>query len=191
MAPVALHRSLSALGVLAASLVLALAAAPAASAGQGCEAVRATPAQVGTDQLAESTLCLLNAVRARYSLRPFRLSRSLSEAAERHASDMKRRHYFSHTSRDGTDFVQRIRRTGYFRRTSSWFVGENLAWGAGQHRSSPRGIVAAWMGSPPHRHNILDSRFREIGVGVVEGAPRRNVFGLPAATYATSFGSRD
>ena len=69
-------------------------------------------------------------------------------------------------------------------------MGENLAWGAGANRSSPRGIVAAWMESPPHRQNILDSRFREIGIGVVEGAPRRNVFGLPAATYATSFGSR-
>ena len=46
------------------------------------------------------------------------------------------------------------------------------------------------MASPPHRQNILNGRFREIGIGVVVGAPRRNVFGLPAATYATSFGSR-
>ena len=84
---------------------------------------------------------------------------------------MERRHYFSHTSRDGSDFVQRIRRTGYFKRASTWFVGENLAWGAGPNRSSPRGIVAAWMNSPPHRQNILNSRFREIGIGVVVGAP--------------------
>jgi uncharacterized protein YkwD len=186
-----LRRSLSAFGVLAASFALSLAAAPAASAGgQACASMRATPAQVSTDQLAASTLCLLNAQRARYRLRPLRLSETLSQAAQRHAGDMERRHYFSHTSRNGSDFVQRIRRTGYFKRASSWFVGENLAWGAGVNRSSPRGIVAAWMGSPPHRHNILDSRFHEIGVGVVEGAPRRNVFGLPAATYATSFGSR-
>ena len=46
------------------------------------------------------------------------------------------------------------------------------------------------MASPPHRQNILNSRFREIGIGVVVGAPRRNVFGLPAGTYATSFGTR-
>ena len=36
------------------------------------------------------------------------------------------------------------------------------------------------MASPPHRQNILNSRFREVGIGVVVGAPRRNVFGLPA-----------
>ncbi len=191
MTPVALHRSLLALVAIASVCVLALAMAPAASAGQqACSAMRATPAQVGTGQLASSTLCLLNAERARHDLRPLRLSQPLSAAAQRHASDMQRRKYFSHTSRDGSNFVQRIRRTGYFKRASTWFVGENLAWGAGPNRSSPRGIVAAWMASPPHRQNILNSRFREVGIGVVVGAPRRNVFGLPAGTYATSFGTR-
>jgi uncharacterized protein YkwD len=46
------------------------------------------------------------------------------------------------------------------------------------------------MASPPHRRNILDARFREIGIGVVEGTPKRTRFSMPAATYATSFGSR-
>ena len=190
MTPVALHRSLLALGAIAVACALAPAAAPAASAGQACSAMRATPAQVSTGQLASSTVCLLNAQRAHYGLRPLRQSPSLSVAAQRHAADMRQRAYFSHTSRDGSDFVQRIRRTGYLRRASNWFVGENLAWGAGPNRSSPRGIVAAWMASPPHRRNILDSRFREIGIGVVQGAPKRTQFSMPAATYATSFGSR-
>lgn len=191
MASVALPRPLRALAVFAAGCALALAAAPAASAGaRACPSMKATPAQVSTDQLGDSTLCLLNAQRARYGLRPLKLSEQLSAAAERHASDMQRRHYFSHTSRDGSTFVERIRRTGYFKRASSWFVGENLAWGAGPNRSSPRGIVAAWMASPPHRHNILDSHFREVGIGVVEGTPRRRVFSMPTGTYATSFGTR-
>jgi uncharacterized protein YkwD len=191
MARAALDKSLRLLALLALACVLVLAASPAASAGtRACSSMKATPPQVGTEQLAASTLCLLNAQRARYGLRPLRMSSQLSEAARRHAADMQRRHYFSHVSLDGTDFVKRIRRTGYLRRAGSWFVGENLAWGAGPNRSSPRGIVAAWMNSPPHRHNILDSRFREIGIGVVVGAPRRSVSSLPAGTYATSFGSR-
>jgi uncharacterized protein YkwD len=195
MAPPALTSSLPerlarALALFATACAIALFAAPAASAGQSCKAANATPDEVSTQQLTESTLCLLNAQRARFDLRPLRMSSQLSQAALRHAADMERRHYFSHVSRNGSSFVQRIRRTGYLQRASSWFVGENLAWGAGEHRSSPRGIVAAWMGSPPHRANILNSRFREVGIGVVEGAPRRSVFGLPAGTYATSFGSR-
>jgi uncharacterized protein YkwD len=187
MTRAALARSLTA---LAACFAIALAAAPSASAGRACASMRVTPAEAGTQQLVASTLCLINAQRARYGVRPLRLSQQLSAAARRHAADMERRHYFSHTSRDGSSFVDRIRRTGYFRRISSWYVGENLAWGAGPNRSSPRGIVAAWMGSPPHKQNMLNSRFREVGIGVVEGAPRRNVFGLPSGTYATSFGTR-
>ena len=176
--------------LLAVVLALVLATAPLASAGQTCESMTATPAQVSTTQLADSTVCLLNAQRARFGIRPLRINGQLSAAAQRHASDMERRHYFSHVSRDGSTFVERIRRAGYLERASGWFVGENLAWGAGTHRSTPRGIVAAWMNSPPHKRNILDSRFREIGIGVAEGAPRRGVPNVPAATYATSFGTR-
>jgi uncharacterized protein YkwD len=145
---------------------------------------------VSTDQLRQTTLCLLNGVRVRARLRPLRLNQQLSVAALRHATDMRRHAYFSHTSRNGATFVQRIRRAGYLRRASSWYVGENLAWGAGRNRSTPRGILFAWMASPPHKANILQSRFREIGIGVTPGAPQRTSFGLPAATYATTFGAR-
>ena len=135
--------------------------------------MRATPAQVGTGQLATSTLCLLNAQRARYRPAPAPAERSRSpQAAQRHASDMERRKYFSHVSRDGSDFVQRIRRTGYFKRASPGSSARTSPGGPGANRSSPRGIVAAWMASPPHRQNILNSRFREIGIGVVVGAPQ-------------------
>lgn len=155
-----------------------------------CAAKNATPAQVDTEELAQATLCLLNAERGRYQLRPLAANNSLSRAATRHAGDMETRHYFSHVSLDGSNFVQRIKRTGYLRGVSSWFVGENLAWGAGDHRSTAQGIVEAWMQSPPHRANILNGRFREIGIGIVLGAPRQVRGNPPAATYATSFGTR-
>ena len=160
------------------------------SAG-ACSARNATPAQVNTAQLAATTLCLLNAERSRYRLRPLSANRNLARAATRHASDMQQHKYFSHVSRDGKDFVQRIRRAGYLRNCSAWFVGENLAWGAGRHRSTPQGIVAAWMASAPHRANILNGRFREIGIGIALGTPRATRGNVPAATYATTFGSRN
>ncbi len=155
-----------------------------------CAARTATPAQVNTDQLAQATLCLLNAERARYHLRPLAANPRLARAATLHAQDMEQHKYFSHVSRDGSDFVSRIRRAGYLRHCSAWFVGENLAWGAGRRRSTPQGIVAAWMASPPHRANILNGRFREAGIGVALGTPRRIRGNVPAATYTTSFGSR-
>ena len=176
------------------ALVCLLVPAATASASKraqprACPATGSTPARASNEQLTQTTLCLLNAERGRYGIRPLSLSSQLSGAADGHAADMVRRGYFAHTSLSGTDFVDRIKRSGYLSRARSWYVGENLAWGAGRNRSTPRGIVASWMASPPHRANILNGRFRDIGIGVALGAPRRTQ-ASPAATYATSFGAR-
>ena len=55
-------------------------------------------------------------------------------------------------------------------------------------RVTPGGVVDAWMHSPPHRHNILSGKFREIGIGVARGVPVRANY--KGATYATDFGAR-
>jgi uncharacterized protein YkwD len=49
-------------------------------------------------------------------------------------------------------------------------IAENIAYG----QPTPRAVVAAWMGSPPHRRNILDCRLKNIGVGyalAADGTP--------------------
>jgi uncharacterized protein YkwD len=100
---------------------------------------------------------------------------------------MDARNYFDHTSRGGASFVDRIRRTRYLKGARGWVVGENIAWGSGS-LATPRSIMRAWMNSPGHRANILNRRFREIGVGIAKGAPAAGVGN--GATYATSFGAR-
>ena len=47
--------------------------------------------------------------------------------------------------------------------------------------------VAAWMHSPPHRQIMLDRRFREVGIGIVAGAPAGKSGGF---TYVGEFGRR-
>jgi uncharacterized protein YkwD len=47
-------------------------------------------------------------------------------------------------------------------------------------------MVRAWMDSPGHRTNILNRRFRDIGIGIVVGTPS----GPGGATYTTDFGTR-
>ena len=95
--------------------------------------------------------------------------------------------YFSHDSRDGSSFLDRLRRVDYVPRYGAWTVGENIAWGSDSY-ATPKEIVRAWMHSPGHRANILDRSFREIGIGVVRGAPVGGV--SHGATYATEFGAR-
>jgi len=146
---------------------------------------------VSEANMAKSTVCLLNNQRARRGLHKLRQNARLSKAARQHTSDMVRRRYFSHVSKSGSDIVDRLNRNGYMRGARSWTVGENLAWGSGT-RSTPREIVQAWMRSRGHRANILQRRFREIGIGVVFATPHRSssAAGRAAATYTTTFGAR-
>ena len=188
------------LPALAASLVLAAPAGAAtgsswkevpiahASASAKCPDTDKRPGEASEYALAKSAVCLINKQRARRGMRRLRLNTRLSEAARRHTIDMVKRNYFDHVSQSGTDIVDRLTRTGYMRGARSWTVGENLAWGSGT-RSTPREILVAWMNSPGHRANILQRRFREIGIGVVFEAPH-DTAGATAATYTTTFGAR-
>jgi uncharacterized protein YkwD len=152
-------------------------------AGAGCADPAPSPGSLGA--VAEATLCLLNGERGDHGLAPLAVNDQLGAAASAYAQDLVAGSYFSHTGRDGSDVRERIARTGYLPSDRSWRIGENLAWGTGA-LATPRSIVQAWMNSPGHRENILNSAYREIGIGVVVGNPAaRDGAG---ATYATEFG---
>ena len=184
--PSPIARTFRRFSLLFALATLCVVAVPA-SAGAACQSATATPGQAGKRAIVRATLCTINAERGRYGVAPLRLNRRLAAAAAAHAGDMDARNYFSHDSLDGGSFVDRIRRAGYLKGARSWTVGENLAWGS-RGRAAPQMITQSWMNSPGHRANILNSSFREIGIGVAHGAPV--AVGGPAATYATEFGTR-
>jgi uncharacterized protein YkwD len=166
----------------------AAAAPPVAIASQGC---RGSGARVGRTRgqiraARHSLLCLLNGLRRSRGLRPLRSNRRLSRAASGHSRFMVRAAFFSHVGPGGIGLVQRVRRAGYLSGTHSWLVGENIGFGIGRV-ASPAGMVRSWMGSTPHRANILSGSFHEIGLGVAPGIPGRPGRG---ATYTTDFGMR-
>ena len=170
------------LTVLSCLSLLALAPATAAAA---CADANVDPGGVTEARVVAATQCLVNAERARRGLGALTRDDRLDVAARRHARDMVARQYFAHRSPEGRHSSDRIRSAGYLASASAWVVGENLAWGT-YDRATPRAIVAAWMASPGHRANILDRRYRQIGVGLAPGNP---VLGDGAgATYATTFG---
>lgn len=72
--------------------------------------------------------------------------------------------YWSHTRPDGSNFDTVFAQVGL----SYQGVGENLYSSNGN--PTPRQIVDAWMDSPGHRANILESRFNGIGIGVYQGS---------------------
>ena len=180
-------RLLLALLVIAAMGLSAPSGAAAAQASW-CKHAGAEPGQVTKRTLARATLCLLNRQRRAHRMAKLRFSKRLGKAARGHSAEMSHRKYFSHDSRSGASFLDRIRRAGYLRSARAWSVGENIAWGSGS-RSAVRSIARAWMNSPGHRANILNGRFRHIGVGISFGAPVRSS-SRTAATYTTDFGVR-
>jgi uncharacterized protein YkwD len=101
---------------------------------------------------------------------------------------MVRHRYFAHLAPSGSNPAQRVGQTGYLSGSARWLIGETLAWGTGDAASAHR-IVLAWMKSPDHRRILLRESYRELGVGVVWGAPVRRPG--PQATITAEFGVID
>jgi uncharacterized protein YkwD len=170
---------------LAVAAIFGATGSPDQAAAATCAGASAEPGEASRATLARALVCAINAERQSHGLGAVRQSSRLERAALGHSRDMVARHYFEHTTPEGSTVSQRIRRTGYLSSARRWMVGENLAWGAGSF-GAPRHVVQAWMHSPGHRHVLLLPSFREVGVGVAWGAPRR--LGRRAVTYTADFG---
>jgi uncharacterized protein YkwD len=172
---------------LATAAVLALTAAGSAHAA--CTNIDLMPTRHVAHKVRKATLCLLNEQRNAHGLHKLTSSRRLRHVAARYARQMVRHSFFAHESPAGSTPLSRIRHTRYLTGARFWTIGENLAWGTGA-LATPRLIVRAWMHSPEHRANILNGRYREIGVGIAYGAPVASFAASPGATYATDFGGK-
>lgn len=86
---------------------------------------------------------------------------ALDKAAQEKAKNMFEENYWAHFSPSGKDPWTFIQGAGY--RFS--YAGENLA----RNFYTAQDTVDAWMNSPSHRENLLNSHYQEIGVAVVEG----------------------
>jgi uncharacterized protein YkwD len=140
--------------------------------------------------LENEVLVQLNAIRISHGLVALRLSPGLDAAATQHTREMIKLDYFSHDSADGTTFDARIARYYPFSaKFTSWSVGENLAYGAPDLDADE--AVRSWMASPPHRRNILDPDWRDIGVAALHVTDAPSVFGGEDVTVITTdFGVR-
>ena len=118
----------------------------------------AAPAPASADAV-QSVLASVNAVRAKAGCGPLKLNKQLMTTAESHARNMAEQNFFGHRDRNGKGFPTRVRATGY--RVS--LAAENLA--AGQ--KTPDQAVKAWLGSPGHRKNIMNCKFRQTGIAMV------------------------
>ena len=115
----------------------------------------------------------------------------LDYVARGHSLDMAKRGFFSHTNPDGNDPADRGDRIGFDSSRRHFYgdkpgllarilgfeqaytctagLGENIVKchvGGMSEYDSAKLCVTSWMKSPGHRANILNDRYKEIGVGV-------------------------
>ncbi|MGB4758797.1 MAG: CAP domain-containing protein [Candidatus Saccharimonadales bacterium] len=103
-----------------------------------------------------------NQERSANGLGALALNAALNDAASAKALDMATRNYWSHNTPDGEEPWVFVNATGYQYKTA----GENLAYGF----ATSADTVAAWMNSPGHRANILNSTYTEVGFGTANSA---------------------
>ena len=103
------------------------------------------------EQFPEQILRLVNLERAKVGARPLRLAAELQSGARLRAQEITK--LFSHTRPDGSHCNTVL--------ANPYGVGENIAAGS----KTAVEVMDSWMHSPGHRRNILDTRYKELGVG--------------------------
>ncbi len=133
----------------------------------------------------ERVVELTNSERAKVGAPALKFNSLLNEAAQRKAGDMFAFNYWAHNSPSGRDPWTFFKEVGY----RYLFAGENLA----RDFSSPEAVVSAWMASSTHRENILNPKYQEIGISVVDGTIGGaettlvvQLFGTPVAPVAVA-----
>ncbi len=85
---------------------------------------------------------------------------SLDSAAQNKAQDMVAGNYWAHVSPTGKSPLSFIASSGYLYQ----LTGENLAYGFSDYKQ----VLNAWMNSPEHRANMLNSSYSNIGFGIAQ-----------------------
>lgn len=129
----------------------------------------------------EALLSETNKFRQEESLHELRLSNRLNEAAHLKAKDMFDRQYWGHNAPDGTEPWHWLIKAEY----GYTKAGENLA----KNFYTAEAVTAAWMESPDHRKNILESDYTEVGFAVASGELEGETTTIVVALYGRPIGT--
>ena len=113
------------------------------------------------ERVRRDMLARVNRERAGHGLAPLRRHPRLDDAAQAHAQDMFKRHYYGHDSPEGKSVMDRVQALGY----RAHYAGENIA--RGQY--SVDEVMDGWMGSQAHREHLLSRVFDDVGFGLAFG----------------------
>jgi hypothetical protein len=139
-----------------------------------------TPNVLASGITSDVVVKLVNDARSSAQEKPLIENKKLDDIAKAKADDMIANNYFAHTSPQGKSPWYWFDSYGYDYK----FAGENLAINFTDAESEQE----AWMKSPTHRANILNSKYREIGVVVKEGVINGHKSTVTVQVFGTSVG---
>lgn len=126
----------------------------------------------------EEIISLTNEQRLKQGLSPLKNDAQLNQAATSKANDMFAHNYWAHVSPTGVQPWSFFNSVGY----GYSYAGENLA----RDFNVSSDVVTAWMNSPSHRDNVLNSKYEDIGIAVVNGT----LDGVETTLVVQEFGTR-
>lgn len=127
---------------------------------------------------ADEVIRLTNEKRVAAGIAPLEVNPTLSQAAQAKGVDMLNKDYWAHQAPDGTQPWKFFIDFGYKYR----YAGENLA----RDFSNAGSAVEAWMASSSHKDNMLSPKYKEIGIGVIEG----DLAGVDTTIIVQFFGTK-
>lgn len=122
-----------------------------------------------------------NAERVKAGLPPLKTNAKLAQSAKAKTDDMVNNHYFEHTSPSGKTVADLGQAAGY----DYVVMGENLAVG---DFSNANDLLTAWMNSPGHRANILNTSYQEIGAYAEQGTYQGRTVWFAVQHFGTARG---
>lgn len=133
-----------------------------------------------TSMSGSGLLSSTNAARSQNSVNSLKINSRLNAAAQAKANDMAERNYWSHNTPEGDPpwvFVS-AQKYAYQK------LGENLAAGFDDEQST----VDGWMASPPHKANMLDPAFSDVGFGFANNSNYTSAGGGPMTIVVAFYG---
>lgn len=145
-----------------------------------------TPASAELSTITSARIIqLTNAQRTKAGLSPLQVTSLLTQAATQKANHMLEEDYFAHISPSGVTPWFWMSKAGY----NYQLAGENLAIDFFEAED----VVQAWLASPGHRDNMLQSEYTQTGVAVATGEFQGgtsivvvHMFGRPTVASATT-----
>lgn len=122
-------------------------------------------------------LAATNKQRIRNGQQPLTMNTKLAEAAQLKVKNMFSQQYWAHTAPDGTTPWHWIELAGYNYESA----GENLA----KDFTTNASTVSAWMASPTHRANILNTTYQDVGFAIMDST----LDGEPTTLVVALYGS--